>query len=137
MDAGGAQDADRHPGVEEDLFRCHLVGAVALARVVVDVGSRHGRLLLGYRAAEVGRLIGVGVASPAVDVDGLAGDEHQRADALAEGQEHPGVRRGVSRAVDHGIGAGVKELAQVPGGVAVGPREPDARFPQLGREAAR
>jgi hypothetical protein len=125
----------RHPGVEEDVLRRHLVGAVALARVVVDVRGRHGRLLLRHRAAEVGRLIGVGVASLAVDVDGLAGDEHQRSDALAEGQEHPRVRRGVSHAVDDGIGAGAQEFTQVTGDVAVGPGEPDTRFPQLLREA--
>lgn len=47
------------------------------------------------------------------------------------------MRRGVPGAVDHGIGAGVKELTQVSGGVAVGAREPDARFPQLLRESAR
>ena len=41
------------------------------------------------------------------------------------------MRRGVAHAVDYGIGAGVQEFTQVLGGVAVGPGEPDARFPQL------
>ena len=55
----------------------------------LDHGLKTGQY---NRSAEVGWLIGVGVAPMAVDVDRLAGDEHQRSDAPAEREKHPGVR---------------------------------------------
>ncbi len=66
-----------------------------------------------------------------VNINSLAGNEHQGSDALSQREKHPDVFCGESHAVDHDISALVKQLTEVLGGVAVGLDEPNARIPQI------
>jgi hypothetical protein len=75
------------------------------------------------------------VAPVIVDINGLAGDKHHGSDVVPEREKHPGVFCRVSHAVDHDIGALVKQLPEVLGGVAVGLDETNTRIPKIGRKA--
>jgi len=118
-------------------FGGDLVGSVALPRVVVGVGGAEGGLALGDRRLELGWLVGVGVPSLPVDVDGLAGDHHRRSDIAEQREESGGVGCRVAGAIDHQVRPATEGVWEGCRFVPVGLEELRAQARQAGRDARR
>lgn len=134
VDLRRPHDADGQPAFQHDLFGGDFVGAVSLARAVVDVGRRReGRLVLGDRRGEVRRHIRVDVVALRVGIHGATRNQHGGTGVRGERQQRPGVGGGEAETVDEQIGTGAECGPQLP---LVGPVRRD-ELRTSGREFGR